>query len=341
MAEPILRLAELAGVRASYRDAFRVERRIAAENLRAVLAAMGFATESDAAIARETAALEAERWRALLPPAVVVRDSAAPRVGFVLPDRLNAGRILWSLAGEGMRAEGSADPNALDTIETTGKRAHRHRRLDLPLPQLAPGYYRLSAAAGHENAETCLIVAPACAYLPPALADRRRAWGVAAQLYSLRSARNWGMGDFADLGALAEMAAGKGAAALGINPLHALYPAEPRHISPYSPSSRLFLNPLYLDIESVPDFADSGRGASPHRHAGIRRRSRPRPRRRSHRPRGRRRVEAAALRAALRSVRGNASRAGRRGQDRARRRFPPLPAGGRRRFARLRPLQRA
>ena len=202
MAEPILRLAELAGVRASYRDAFRVERRVAEENLRAVLAAMGFASESDAAIAREIAALEAERWRALLPPAVVVRDSAAPRVGFVLPERLNAGRIVWSLAGEGMRAEGSADPNALDTIETTGKRAHRHRRLDLKLPQLAPGYYSLSAAAGHENAETCLIVAPACAYLPPALADGRRAWGVAAQLYSLRSARNWGMGDFGDLGAL-------------------------------------------------------------------------------------------------------------------------------------------
>ena len=84
-----------------------------------------------------------------------------------------------------------------------------------------------------------------------------RLWGLTAQLYGVRSARNWGIGDFTDLADLAEQAAGLGAGAIGINPLHALFPADPNHISPYSPSSRLFLNVLYLDPEAVPDLAES------------------------------------------------------------------------------------
>ena len=88
-----------------------------------------------------------------------------------------------------------------------------------------------------------------------------------AQLYAMRSAHNWGMGDFGDFGALAELAAERGAAVLGVNPLHALFPAEPRHVSPYSPSTRLFLNPLYLDVTAIPEFSTcaeaQSRAASP------------------------------------------------------------------------------
>ncbi|MGH7090687.1 MAG: 4-alpha-glucanotransferase, partial [Stellaceae bacterium] len=102
-----------------------------------------------------------------------------------------------------------------------------------------------------------LIVPPPLCHVPAALAGEAKSWGVTAQLYSLRSARNWGMGDYGDLAALAALAAGRGAAVVGINPLHALFPAEPRHISPYSPSSRLFLNALYLDIAAMPDLADA------------------------------------------------------------------------------------
>ncbi len=255
MPDLILRLAELAGVRAAYRDAWGAERRVSQETLRAVLAAMGLATDTEAAIAHEIAALEAETWRALLPPAVVVRaGDAPPNVPLALPERLNAGRILWSLSGEGARADGGAAPQTLALLESVGTGEHRHRRLALPLAKLAPGYYSLSVAAGYESAETSLIVVPSRAFLPPSLAEGRRAWGVTAQVYSLRSARDWGMGDLGDLADLAELAAAKGAAVLGINPLHALFPAEPRHISPYSPSTRLFLNPLYLDVAAIPDF---------------------------------------------------------------------------------------
>jgi 4-alpha-glucanotransferase len=119
------------------------------------------------------------------------------------------------------------------------------------------GYHRLAVTVGAHSEETALIVTPRACYLPSELQPGGRAWGLTAQLYGVRSPRNWGIGDLTDLAALAAGAARQGASTLGINPLHALFPAEPRHISPYSPSSRLFLNPLYIDVEAVPDFADS------------------------------------------------------------------------------------
>jgi 4-alpha-glucanotransferase len=79
-----------------------------------------------------------------------------------------------------------------------------------------------------------------------------RAWGIATQLYQLRSARNWGIGDFEDLARLAEMAGAAGADFVGVNPLHALFLAAPEHCSPFSPSNRRFLNPLYIAVDMVP-----------------------------------------------------------------------------------------
>ncbi|MFN3278136.1 MAG: 4-alpha-glucanotransferase [Paracoccus hibiscisoli] len=81
-----------------------------------------------------------------------------------------------------------------------------------------------------------------------------RHWGIALQLYQLRSARNWGIGDFADLQVLAGHAAQAGAAFLGLNPLHAMFLADPSRCSPFSPSNRRFLNPLYLAVDAVPGF---------------------------------------------------------------------------------------
>jgi 4-alpha-glucanotransferase len=83
-----------------------------------------------------------------------------------------------------------------------------------------------------------------------------RCWGIGCQLYGLRSKRNCGIGDFADLGRLAEIAAEAGADFLGVNPLHALFLSAPERCSPFFPSSRQFLNPLYIAIDAVPFAAD-------------------------------------------------------------------------------------
>ena len=84
--------------------------------------------------------------------------------------------------------------------------------------------------------------------------DAGPGWGIAIQLYSVRSARNWGIGDFTDLRDILEIAAHSGASAVGLNPLHALFLDRPEAASPYAPNSRLFLNPLYIDVTAIPEF---------------------------------------------------------------------------------------
>ena len=126
----------------------------------------------------------------------------------------------------------------------------RDRRIiwpeDLPL-----GCYRLQlVGADAVSEEVPLVVAPACAFA----GDFDRGWLLAVQLYGIRSARNWGIGDFTDLKGLIELAAHLGADGVGLNPLHVLFDDRPGDCSPYSPNSRLFLNPLYIDVEQIPEY---------------------------------------------------------------------------------------
>jgi 4-alpha-glucanotransferase len=122
--------------------------------------------------------------------------------------------------------------------------------LDLPV-----GSYRLQLTdCSSFSEEVPLIVAPPRAFG----GDFDRCWLLAVQLYGIRSARNWGIGDFTDLEGLLELAANLGAEGVGLNPLHALFDDRPGDRSPYSPNSRLFLNPLYIDVEKLGDFLPGG-----------------------------------------------------------------------------------
>lgn len=117
----------------------------------------------------------------------------------------------------------------------------------------------MRAAVAQMDARSADASAPvaggAPAWQSEALANGGRRWGISVQLYALHTANTWGIGDFSALAELVQGAAALGAAAIGINPLHALFPQWPEHVSPYSPSSRRFINPLYLDIEAMEDFA--------------------------------------------------------------------------------------
>ena len=124
----------------------------------------------------------------------------------------------------------------------------------IKLPQLACGYYTLSAETGGKCCLVRLIIAPESVYQPKLLANGGRMNGLTMHLYSLRSERNWGIGDFTDLLNLMKYAAEKKLDFVGINPLHALFTSKPAFASPYSPSSREWLNPIYLDVEKVGAF---------------------------------------------------------------------------------------
>ncbi|HXL30486.1 MAG TPA: 4-alpha-glucanotransferase [Bradyrhizobium sp.] len=116
---------------------------------------------------------------------------------------------------------------------------------------LPAGSYRLHLTdASSFTEEAPLIVAPPRAFE----GDFDRCWLLAAQLYGVRSTRNWGIGDFTDLSGLIELAVHLGADGVGLNPLHALFDDRPADCSPYSPNSRLFLNALYIDVEKLPEF---------------------------------------------------------------------------------------
>lgn len=99
-----------------------------------------------------------------------------------------------------------------------------------------------------------MIVAPKRCYEPQALLNKQKLWGACVQLYTLRSEKNWGIGDFGDLKAMLVDVAKRGGSFIGLNPIHALYPANPESASPYSPSSRRWLNVIYIDVNAVEDF---------------------------------------------------------------------------------------
>lgn len=128
----------------------------------------------------------------------------------------------------------------------------------LQLPDALPlGYHELILTRAEQRWTCRVIVAPPRCYEPEALLQGKRWWGVNTQLYTLRSQENWGIGDFGDLRQLVEQVARRGGAFVGVNPLHALYPAEPDAASPYSPSSRHWLNIIYINVNRIDDFQQS------------------------------------------------------------------------------------
>ena len=248
------RLAERMGIEAEFRDARGDVIVTPAETKRHLLAAMGIAVGTDAEAQVALEALDREEWLRPLDPVHVLRGKAAPgEIVISLP--ADTGEVSWRLTMEdGGSDSGKASFGDLSLVSQrhiTGIVVER-RRLPL-LGDLPQGYHRLELTPG--AATTTLIVTPAQCWLPPALSAERRGWGIAIQLYLLRSSNNWGIGDFSDLRELVGLVAPRGADVIGLNPLHAMFPDDPEHASPYSPESRLLLNILNIDVAAVPEAA--------------------------------------------------------------------------------------
>ena len=111
----------------------------------------------------------------------------------------------------------------------------------------------------YESIEQLLILTPLKCYVPEQMAEGKKLWGASVQLYSVRSRNNWGVGDFGDLKALLKVVHDRGGEFVGLNPLHAGYPAnpDPDMVSPYSPSSRRWLNIIYISVNDVPEFINN------------------------------------------------------------------------------------
>ncbi|TXM70997.1 malto-oligosyltrehalose synthase [Methylobacterium sp. WL120] len=239
MSSALQRLADLAGIADGYVDAFGKPVETPLEVRRGMLAALGFAVESDEAVVRSLAEAEALR-NGLIPPLLPVEARRAARV----PVR-GEGTVNWRLVDE----RGSA---------REGRAALSGDAAGFELPPLTPGYHHLTVTLGDRTAQAWIISAPQRCWRPRAYADEGASdWGLAAQLYGLRSDDNLGIGTYADAGHAAHDAGLRGASFLGLSPVHALFSADRTKISPYSPSSRLFLDTLFIAPRSLPGFAGS------------------------------------------------------------------------------------
>ncbi|GAA2336271.1 4-alpha-glucanotransferase [Streptomyces kunmingensis] len=219
----LARLAELYGVATSYSPSPGETVRASDAAVTAALAAFGVDAGTPEAARDALAAREAETARRLLPP-TVVWWLQGPRPGWL--DELPEGTRL-SLAGASLGDHDSPPP----------------------------GVHTLTARTpAGATATAHLIAAPRKAPLPPT-----RTHGLLVQLYSLLSARSWGMGDLADLADLASWSARThGTGFLQVNPLHAAVPGGPElgtDPSPYRPSSRRFPDPIHLRLEDIPEYA--------------------------------------------------------------------------------------
>lgn len=250
-------LAELAGeygVAADFVD-WRGERvQIPAKTLVAVLAALGVDASSEPARAAALAECRTRQWRRVLPRYVVTREGDERTVE-VHVDHGSAVEVL-------VRLEDGSTEQVLRQVDNWASPREIDGRLvgeasfAVP-PDLPPGYHQLHAEP--HGARSTLIVAPRWLGMPPS-AGSRPAWGLATQLYSVRSEGSWGIGDLSDLADLAAWAATEhGAGFVLVNPMHAAEPAPPMDPSPYLPTTRRFANPLYLRPEHVPEYAEADR----------------------------------------------------------------------------------
>lgn len=257
--DPLQQLAAAHGIAASWQDFLDRRHEVPESSLRALLRAMGVAAEGDDEVRASLDSAERTLWTEKLPPVRVVQESdRAASVLLRLPAELDGKSLELHIAREDGQSETrTVEAGALERLGVRSFAAESFVARRLPLPPSPLGYHRVTL--GHRGeilAGITLIVTPDRCFESHDSSEGARVWGPALQLYGVRSQRNWGVGDFSDLGAVLADWRGRGANLIGLNPLHALFTYSPARASPYSPSNRLFLNLIYLDPQRIEDFSE-------------------------------------------------------------------------------------
>ena len=263
---PLIRLAKACGVSTSYIDHLGAYVEIRDEVLVAVLASLGVDASNPAAISKSLLETECRQREQLVPPTVLAITGRANNV----PLRCSADALVaLTLALE----DGTAYAGDLRANLRVHKDADFGEQLELTLPDDLPiGYHTLNVQVGGVQRRATVIVAPPRIELPEAVRQRQR-WGWMTQMYSVRSADSWGVGDYGDLKRLAADAGEKSHADfMLINPIHAGAPVPPLQPSPYLPESRRFLNVTYIRPQDIPEYAaldDATRAQVEELHASV------------------------------------------------------------------------
>ncbi len=238
------------GIAKSYTDAAQNRKEYVTddETLLKIVNYLGFKLDKIEDSEKLLAKLEKERWLYALEPIYVLRADSL-KFDVVLP-KSEAENIELVIKNQQTGEEPTVF-YSYKVIEEKMLGRKEYARIEIVFDStLEPEYYDVDLKAGNCKAHTVLAITPDKCYEPEYL-QNHKIWGMAIQLYSLTSERNWGVGDFTDLANLVDLCARQGANIIGLNPLNVLFHDFPENASPYSSISRLFLNPIYIDVEKV------------------------------------------------------------------------------------------
>lgn len=256
MTSPLIdKLVELKGIETNYVDAWGKPTQVSQQSKKKLLQVLGYNIDDDSALEKQVETEFQQMWMSPLNPVQVNRISEQLIIALRLPIELvNDTHVLQIQTEHGDNFEQNCvavDNHLINTSHIDDIEFQEYLvNIELQLPM---GYHNLSLLAedGDEIANMRLIIAPSACYQPESILQGNKLWGLSVQLYCLRSEKNWGIGDFTDLSNLVAESAKKGADFIGLNPIHALYPANPDACSPYGPSSRRWLNFIYLDVTKI------------------------------------------------------------------------------------------
>lgn len=245
----LYQVAERAKLARHYINASGQETQVSDDAISRILSALGYDMTDDASLLKS--ADKKEKKRVLDPVLVTQNDREPIAIDLHLGVSARVSEFGWKVNTEqGQLLEGYVQSQVVRDERKEGG------PLVFQLPSLPWGYHSLSITRKRRRSPytMTLIVTPSSCYQQVPLQQGKKVWGVSVQLYTLRSHYNWGIGDFGDLKQLVSDIAARGGHFVGLNPIHALFPAHAESASPYSPSSRSWLNILYIDVSAVPEF---------------------------------------------------------------------------------------
>lgn len=250
-------LAEEAGISAGFHDIWGNYHPTSNHTRDRILDALQLNADSLAQLNENVTSVRDQKWLQAPGPVLVHRQHTMP-LSFALVNLYKDQSFCVRMtADNGHVQEIQCNHDTLEIVESREFNDELIEMVRVPVqPEPTPGYYRVEVYGDndHLRSTSLLIVAPSQCWWPEQEQQPARCFGVSLQLYSVRSSRNWGIGDFTDLSDAIRLFAGSGVDVVGLNPLHALLPNQPEQCSPYFPSSRYFRNVLYLDPEALPEY---------------------------------------------------------------------------------------
>ncbi len=271
--ELINELSELCGIMPEYWDIFGKKQITSVETKRAILRAMKLRVDSIDEVITEINERKYKSWRSFIEPVYVTLLNELPlKIPVYIPvPEGKENKLTLSLHIEDEKGQRDAFMFSGEAVNISEQQwingIHYIKIYFSDTIQRDIGYYKINVECIHpENIfpegrnilqkKSKLIVTPDTCHIPPGL-QVGRTWGLSINLYSIRSFRNWGIGDFTDLNRIVRWVADLKGGFVGINPLHIITNTKPFGISPYSPISRLYKNFIYLDIENILEVSES------------------------------------------------------------------------------------